>query len=158
MLPWIVAAVFGSSRLMVSGPANAISLTTVALIGPLAAVGSPHDVTLVLMLTFLVGAMQLLLGLAKVGALVDKVPHSVVVGFTAGAAILIVNSQIGPLLAIPLPSGGSVYAHVAVAVSRIGETQLLALLAGLSTITLAVPARPFNRYVRRCWSGWSAAR
>ena len=42
MLPCIVAAVFGSSRLMVTGPANAISLTTVALIGPLAAVGSPQ--------------------------------------------------------------------------------------------------------------------
>ena len=147
MLPCIVAAVFGSSRLMVTGPANAISLTTVALIGPLAAVGSPQYVTLVLTLTFLVGFMQLLLGLAKVGALVDKVPHSVVVGFTAGAAILIVNSQIGPLLAITLPGGGSVYANVAAAVSRIGETQLLALLAGLSTIALAVLARPFNRYV-----------
>ena len=146
MLPCIVAAVFGSSRLMVTGPANAISLTTVALIGPLAAVGSPQYVTLVLTLTFLVGFMQLLLGFAKVGAMVDKVPHSVVVGFTAGAAILIVNSQIGPLLAITLP-GGSVYANVVAAVSRIGETQLLALLAGLSTIALAVLARPFNRYV-----------
>jgi len=99
MLPCIVAALFGSSRLMVTGPANAISLTTMALIAPLAAVGSPDYVRLVLTLTFLVGAMQLLLGLARVGAVVDKVPHSVIVGFTAGAAVLIVNSQLGTLLA-----------------------------------------------------------
>ena len=56
MVPCIVAAVFGSSRLMVTGPANAISLTTMALIAPLAAVGSPQYISLVLTLTFLVGA------------------------------------------------------------------------------------------------------
>lgn len=147
MLPCIVAALFGSSRLMVTGPANAISLTTMALIAPLAAVGSPEYVKLVLTLTFLVGAMQLLLGLAKVGALVEKVPHSVVVGFTAGAAVLIVNSQIGPLLAIPLPRGVSVFQNLTAAAAHIGETQWLALLAGGSTIVFAVLARPVNRFV-----------
>ena len=105
MVPCIVAALFGSSRLMVTGPANAISLTTMALIAPLAAVGSPQYVTLVLTLSFLVGALQLLLGLARAGSLVDKVPHSVVVGFTAGAAVLIANSQLGPLLGLALPRG-----------------------------------------------------
>src|SRR5688572_33009075 len=59
LLPCVVAALFGSSRLMVTGPANAISLTTIALVAPLAAVGSPHYVGLVLTLAFLVGAMQL---------------------------------------------------------------------------------------------------
>ena len=147
MLPCIVAALFGSSRLMVTGPANAISLTTMALVGPLAAVGSPQYVTLVLTLTFLVGAMQLLLGLAKVGALIEKVPHSVVVGFTGGAAILIINSQIGPLLAIALPGGTSVFSNLGAAASRLGETQWLALLAGLSTIAFALLARPINRIV-----------
>ncbi|MFM1855909.1 MAG: hypothetical protein RLZ83_1218, partial [Pseudomonadota bacterium] len=109
MVPCIVAAVFGSSRLMVTGPANAISLTTMALVAPLATVGSPQYVSLVLTLTFLVGALQLLLGLARAGSLVDKVPHSVVVGFTAGAAVLIANSQVGPLLGIALPRGGNVF-------------------------------------------------
>ena len=65
MVPCIVAALFGSSRLMVTGPANAISLTTMALVAPLAAIGSPQYVTLVLTLSFLVGALQLLLGLAR---------------------------------------------------------------------------------------------
>jgi SulP family sulfate permease len=147
MVPCIVAAMFGSSRLMVTGPANAISLTTMALIAPLAAVGSPQYISLVLTLTFLVGALQLLLGLARAGSLVDKVPHSVVVGFTAGAAVLIANSQIGPLLGIALPSGTNVFENLQQAAVRLEQTQALALLAGVSTMVLAVVARPLNRIV-----------
>ena len=147
MVPCIVAALFGSSRLMVTGPANAISLTTMALIAPLAAVGSERYVELVLTLTFLVGALQLLLGLARAGSIVDKVPHSVVVGFTAGAAVLIANSQLGPLLGLALPRGQPVFDNVAAAVAGLGQTQPLALLAGASTVLFAVLARPWNRIV-----------
>ena len=147
MVPCIVAAVFGSSRLMVTGPANAISLTTMALIAPLAAVGSERYVELVLTLTFLVGALQLLLGLARAGSIVEKVPHSVVVGFTAGAAVLIANSQLGPLLGLALPRGQPVFDNVAAAAAAFGQTQPLALLAGASTVLFAVLARPWNRVV-----------
>ena len=56
MMPCVIAALFGSSRLMVTGPANAISLTTMALVAPLAAVGSLAVRGLVLTLTFVVGA------------------------------------------------------------------------------------------------------
>jgi SulP family sulfate permease len=147
MVPCIVAALFGSSRLMVTGPANAISLTTMALVAPLAAIGSPQYVTLVLTLSFLVGALQLLLGLARAGSLVDKVPHSVVVGFTAGAAVLIANSQLGPLLGLALPRGLPVAENVAAAGRALGQLQPLALLAGAATIVLAIVARPLNRIV-----------
>ncbi|MEI8267558.1 MAG: SulP family inorganic anion transporter [Betaproteobacteria bacterium] len=147
MVPCIVAALFGSSRLMVTGPANAISLTTMALIAPLAAVGSARYVELVLTLAFLVGAMQLLLGLARAGALVDKVPHSVVVGFTAGAAVLIANSQIGPFLGLALPRGQPVFDNVYAALASLGQMQPMAVLAGASTVAFAVLARPWNRIV-----------
>ena len=147
MVPCIVAALFGSSRLMVTGPANAISLTTMALIAPLAAVGSARYVELVLPLTFLVGALQLLLGLARAGSIVEKVPHSVVVGFTAGAAVLIANSQIAPLLGLGLPRGLPVFDNLAAAAASLGQMQPLALLAGASTVVLAVLARPWNRFV-----------
>ena len=147
MVPCIVAALFGSSRLMVTGPANAISLTTMALIAPLAVVGSERYVELVLTLTFLVGAMQLLLGLARAGSIVEKVPHSVVVGFTAGAAVLIANSQLSPILGLALPRGQPVMDNVAAAVAAIGQAQPLALLAGASTVVLAILARPWNRLV-----------
>ena len=147
MLPCIVAALFGSSRLMVTGPANAISLTTMALIAPLAAVGSPDYVRLVLTLTFLVGAMQLLLGLARVGAIVDKVPHSVIVGFTAGAAVLIVNSQLGALLGLGLPRGTSVLTNLQSAALQLGAVQWPNIVAAGATVAMAVLWRPLNRYL-----------
>lgn len=147
MLPCIVAALFGSSRLMVTGPANAISLTTMALIAPLAAVGSPDYLRLVLTLTFLVGAMQLMLGLARVGAIVDKVPHSVIVGFTAGAAVLIVNSQLGALLGLTLPRGTSVLTNLHAAATQLGAVQLASVVAAAATVLAAVLWRPLNRYL-----------
>jgi sulfate permease, SulP family len=147
VLPCIVAALFGSSRLMVTGPANAISLTTMALLAPLAAVGSPDYVRLALTLALLVGVMQLLLGLARVGALVDKVPHAVVVGFTAGAAVLIVASQLGTLAGVNLPRGLSVWTTVRTLAERAGEVNPAALIAVAATVLLAILARPWSRWV-----------
>jgi sulfate permease, SulP family len=147
MLPCLVAALFGSSRLMVSGPANAISLTTMALLAPLAVPGTPAYVQLALTLAFLVGVMQLLLGLARVGALVDKVPHAVVVGFTAGAAVLIFNSQLGPALGLPLARGAPPWHNVAAVWQQLGAVQWPALIAALSTVAIAIAARPLNRWL-----------
>lgn len=147
MLPCIVAALFGSSRLMVTGPANAISLTTLALVAPLALVGSADYISLVLTLTFLVCAKQLLLGLARVGTIVDKVPHSVIVGFTTGAAILIVNSQLGVMPGLPLQRGTSVLANVQNAVAQIGDLQWLAVISAAGTVAVAVAWRPLSRHV-----------
>jgi len=147
MLPCIVAALFGSSRLMVTGPANAISLTTMALIAPLAVAGTPQYVQLVLTLTFLVGAMQLLLGLARVGAIVERVPHSVVVGFTAGAALLIIFNQLPVALGLNLPRGSSAWHQLRGVLTHLSELQVPAVLAALVTIAVAVLARPLNRWV-----------
>ena len=151
MVPCVIAALFGSSRLMVTGPANAISLMTMALIAPLAAVGSPEYVRLVLTLTFLVGMLQLLLGLARVGALIDRMPHSVIVGFTTGAALLIVNSQLGNVLGIELARGTSVFANVQAAWSKLSLSLSLsqrpAIAAAVATVAIAVIAKPWNRIV-----------
>jgi sulfate permease, SulP family len=147
LLPCIVAALFGSSRLMVTGPANAISLTTMALLAPLAAVGSPQYISLALTLAFLVGFMQLLLGLARVGRWIEKVPHSVVVGFTAGAAVLIVASQIGTALGLPLPRGMSVWDTMRAAASNAQHVNFAALLPAAITVVLAIVAKPIARWV-----------
>ena len=147
MLPCIVAALFGSSRLMVTGPANAISLTTLALRAPLAEPFSGRYVELAVTLAFLVGVMQLALGLARAGSLVDKVPHAVVVGFTAGAAVLIVNAQLGTMLGLTLPSGTTVWENVSAVAARLGQTQAPAALIAALTLAVALLARPFNRIV-----------
>jgi SulP family sulfate permease len=107
MVPPIIAGLFGSSRHLISGPTTAISIVVFATLSPLAEPGSPEFIRLALTLTFLAGAYQLILGLARMGALVNFVSHSVVVGFTAGAAILIATSQLKHYFSVHIPAGES---------------------------------------------------
>ena len=102
---------------------------------------------LVLTLTLLVGLLQLLLGWARAGSWIERMPHSVVVGFTAGAALLIVNSQLGPLLCLSLPRGQSVLDNVAAALAAWQGLNPLAAGTALATIAIAVAARHLNRWV-----------
>jgi SulP family sulfate permease len=153
MVPCVVAALFGSSRLMVTGPATALSLTTLALIAPLATPGSPKYIALVLTLTFLVGALQLALGLARAGRFIEFVPHSVIVGFTAGAAILIINSQIGPFLGLDLPRGTSVIDNVSAALTQWPNIALSAPLVGALTIGAVLAWQPLNRWIPAMLAG-----
>ena len=142
MVPCVVAALFGSSRLMVTGPANAISLTTMALVTPLAVAGSPQYVGLVLTLTFMVGAIQLLLGLARVGKWVDQEPNSVIAGFTSGAAILIINSQVGTILSRDLARGLSVVQTVQAVFTTEQAVQALPVIAvGVTILIYSVAQR-----------------
>ena len=149
MVPCLIAALFGSSRLMVTGPANAISLTTMALITPLAIVESSQYVAYVLTLSFLVGALQLTLGISKAGKWVEKIPHSVIVGFTVGAAILIINSQLGTLLGVSVPRGKSVAETITTVTNAVlhHQWQIAApVLVLLTLITIRI-WKPLNRYI-----------
>lgn len=105
----LVAALFGSSLHLISGPTTAISIVIFSSIRSIAEPGSAEFIRLALTLTFLAGSFQLLLGLARMGTLVNFVSHSVVVGFTAGAAILITTSQLRHIFGIQLPRGGSFF-------------------------------------------------
>ena len=147
MVPCLIAALFGSSRLMVTGPANAISLMTMSLIVPLAVEGSAKYVSLVLTLTFMVGVMQLLLGLIRAGKFVDIVPHSVVVGFTVGAAVLIMNSQLAPALGIEHTRGLSIFANLQSLASHLGSTSLTALVTCIATALACILWLPWNRTI-----------
>jgi SulP family sulfate permease len=149
MVPCLIAALFGSSRLMVTGPANAISLTTMALITPLAIVESSQYIAYVLTLSFLVGALQLILGISKAGKWVEKIPHSVIVGFTVGAAILIINSQLGTLLGVSVPRGKSVIETMTAVTNALlhNQWQIAApILVLLTLITIRI-WKPLNRYI-----------
>lgn len=149
MVPCLIAALFGSSRLMVTGPANAISLTTMALIAPLALPESPQYVVFVLTLSFLVGVIQLALGFSGIGKWVEKVPHSVIVGFTAGAAVLIINSQVGTLLGMNIPRGTDVMDTLkAIATLGLnGDIQWQSIALVIVTLSIIRVWRPLNRYV-----------
>ncbi len=107
MVTPIIAALFGSSLHLVSGPTTAISIVVFSAISHHAQPGSPEFISLALTLTFLAGVYQLVFGLARMGALVNFVSHTVVVGFTAGAAILIATSQMKHITGIAVPKGES---------------------------------------------------
>ncbi|MCS6928551.1 MAG: SulP family inorganic anion transporter [Saprospiraceae bacterium] len=98
----IVAALFGSSRHLVSGPTTAISIVVFASVSQFAAPGSPEYISKVLLLTFLAGVIQLTFALARLGRYISFVSHTVVVGFTAGAAVLIMTNQLRGVLGSPI--------------------------------------------------------
>ncbi|HHL19130.1 MAG TPA: sodium-independent anion transporter, partial [Thiothrix sp.] len=109
MVTPVIAALFGSSFHLVSGPTTAISIVVFSAISHHADPGTPEFLSLTLTLTFLAGVYQLAFGLARLGALVNFVSHTVVIGFTAGAAILIASSQIKHITGIFVPKGESFF-------------------------------------------------
>ncbi len=100
-VPAILGALWGSSRQLATGPVAIVSLMTAATISPLAIPGSEEFIGLALLLTLLVGCIQLLLGAVKLGSIVNFVSHPVILGFMNAAAIIIGLSQLDMLLGIP---------------------------------------------------------
>ena len=147
MIPCIIAALFGSSRVMVTGPANAISLTVLAIMAPLAQPESARYVQLVITLAFMVGVWQLLLALARAGKLIDYVSHTVIVGFTAGAAVLIVNSQIRNFFGVDITRGASVAQTIVEFAANIAQVQVVAVTVGGLTLLAALLWQPLNRLI-----------
>lgn len=141
VLPCIVAALFGSSRHVMSGPTNANSLALAAMLAPLAAMGSPAYIQLVLLVTLLVGALQLAVGALRLGALAHFISPAALRGFTGGAALLIALHSLKDLLGVAVPAGGSTAATLAALAQHLPQANPAALVVGLLTIAAALAAR-----------------
>ncbi len=143
IVPAIIAALFGSSWHLVSGPTNVISIFVFASISALAIPGSPEYIKLVLTLTFLTGLFQLAMGLARMGALVNFISHTVIVAFTAGAACLIVAAQVKNFSGVDIPRGASftdTWYYLALAIDTINP---YITAVGAVTLVSAVASRRF---------------
>ncbi len=105
IVPAIVAALWGSSWHLVSGPTTAASIVVFSSLSVFAEPGSADYVRLAITLTLMVGILELTMGLARLGSLVNFISHSVVVGFTAGAAFLIAANQFKNFFGIDIPRG-----------------------------------------------------
>ena len=103
MVPPVVAAFTGSSWHAISGPTTAISALVFGALAGLHAPGTPAYIAAAVALALMVGVVQLLLGLARMGVLIDFVSPSVMTGFVAGAALLIGLSQLHHVLGLDLP-------------------------------------------------------
>ncbi len=147
MVPAIIAALFGSSLHLVSGPTTAISIAVFAALSHQADPGSPQYIQLVLTLTFLVGVFQLILGLARMGALVNFISHTVVIGFTAGAAILIAASQVKNFFGIAIPRGTPFYEIVHQLVAQIDDVNPWVLAVSLVTLATGILTRRYAKKI-----------
>ena len=141
MVPTIVAALFGSSLHAMSGPTNAVSLMVFASLSPLAAPGSPQYIQLAFTLALMSGIIMVALGLLRLGALVDFMSSTVVVGFTAAIGVLIFASQLANFLGIDAPAAARFPGIVAGTFSRLGDLHVWAALVAAATLALGVCGR-----------------
>ena len=144
-----VGALFDSSRQLINGPTNAISI---ALLGAIGSIKDPQlAVQAAVLLAFLMGAIQLAISLARLGDLTRYISHSVIVGFTLGASVLLVLDQLKNLLG---QSGvGDVHAHFVLrfwrSLTEGGPIHGPTLWVGLASIALVALLRLFKRL-----AGW----
>lgn len=99
-LPPLVASLFGSSRQLATGPVAVVSLMTATALEPLATAGSEMFVAYAILLALLVGLFQLLLGVLRLGLVVNFLSHPVVNGFTNAAALIIASSQLAKIFGV----------------------------------------------------------
>jgi SulP family sulfate permease len=140
-LPPMVAAMFGSSHQLATGPVAVVSLLTAAALEPLATAGGDAYIAYAILLALMVGLFQLALGLLRLGVLVNFLSHAVVVGFTNAAAIIIATSQLGKIFGVSVDKAEhhyeTVWNTVVAAINDThGPTLLLALLAFAVMIVL----------------------
>jgi len=133
-LPGIIAALFGSSRQLATGPVAVVSLMTASALEPIAGANQELYIAYAIMLALMVGIFQLALGLLRLGILVNFLSHPVVVGFTNAAAIIIGTSQLGKLFGVSVEKAEHTYETVfntlvEAARSTHMETLMMAVLA-----------------------------
>lgn len=143
MVTPVVAALFGSSWHLISGPTTAISIVIFSTCSTFMEPGAPEYVSGVLTITFLAGIYQLAFGLARLGIIINFVSHTVVVGFTAGAAILIFTSQMKNVLGINLPRGDT-FLHTWAEIGHgIGTANPHVMAIAFGTLAIAVLCKLF---------------
>jgi sulfate permease, SulP family len=145
VIPCIVAALFGSSRHVLSGPTNANSLALFAMLSPLAAAFSPDYVQLALAVTVMVGLMQWLIGALRLGMLANFISPAVLFGFTSGAALLIALYALPDLLGL---QKGAVHGSLAVArqiAAQIGSAEPAAVAVAAVTLAAALAVRRYRK-------------
>lgn len=145
-LPVMVAAFFGSSRQLATGPVAIVSIMTAAALEPLAT-GNPEGyIAYAALLALIVGVFQLSLGLLKLGVIVNFLSHPVVVGFTNAGAIIIATSQLSKIFGVSAPTAEHHYEIVyGVLENAYHNTHLPTLLIGIGSILLLALLKKFAK-------------
>ena len=135
-LPGIIAALWGSSAQLATGPVAVVSLLTASALAPLAASGSSQFIALAIMMALMVGIIQLALGAFKLGVIVNFLSHQVIVGFTNAAAIIIGLSQLNKLFGVSMGRSEHFIQDIWGVLQQIGDTHMPTLLMGISAFAI----------------------
>lgn len=134
--PLVVYALLGTSRALAVGPVAIVSLLVASGLTPLAEPGSAAYVQLALTVAFLAGLIQIAMGLARLGFLVNFLSHPVLAGFTSAAALVIGLSQVRTLLGIKIPQTDKFLETLLYTVQGAGRTNWVTLAIGLGSLAL----------------------
>uniref|UniRef100_UPI00260C9256 SulP family inorganic anion transporter n=1 Tax=uncultured Chloroflexus sp. TaxID=214040 RepID=UPI00260C9256 len=143
----IAGALWGSSSHLNSGPTNTAAIITLSVLAPVTTIGSNEFVTTASLIAVMAGIIRLIMGVARLGILVNFVSDAVAVGFTAGAGILILSNQIGPLLRIDLPPGTGLLTTITETANHLDAIHWPSLAVGMATIALIVLAPRLTRKI-----------
>ena len=135
-LPLLAYALLGTSRQLAVGPVAIVSLLTASALAPLYEQGTAGYISAAALLALLVGVVHLVLGFGRLGFIVNFLSHSVLVGFTAAAAIIIGFSQVKHLLGVSVPRTDHFHETVREVLSVIGDTDMTTLTIGFGSIAL----------------------
>ncbi len=130
-IPVLVYAVFGTSRQLAVGPVAIVSLLTATALAPLVEEGTVGYVSAAALLALMVGVIHIMLGVGRLGYLVNFLSHSVLVGFTAAAAIIIGFSQAKHIFGISVARQDRFYQTVTEVGRGLGGTNLVTLTVGV---------------------------
>jgi anti-anti-sigma factor len=144
-LPPMVAALFGSSRQLATGPVAVVSLMSAASLEPLATAGSTQFIAYSIALALTVGIFQFSLGVLRLGLVVNFLSHPVVNGFTNAAAIIIASSQFSKFFGVSVDKADHHYeTMVRVGQAAMDYTHLPTLLYGVCAVIIMVVLRKLN--------------
>ncbi len=151
MISPIIAALFGSSYHLISGPTTTSSIVVFAVISPFINPLTDMEafVSLAILLSLMAGVIKLTMGLLKMGRFVNFVSNSVIIGFTAGAGILIAFKQLKYVFGINVPQGSTFSEIIEYLYSHISEINLYVLLVALSTLGIALIIKLFIKPLAR---------
>lgn len=145
IVPLILYAIFGTSRQLAVGPVAIVSLLVIAGVGEIAEVGSDRFIQLAIMTAFGVGIFQFLMGLFRMGFLVNFLSHPVLSGFTSAAALIIGASQLNNLLGIDLPRTNYVHEIVMDTIDKAASIDPFTSAIGIGSIGVIILIRKWNR-------------
>lgn len=146
-LPVLAYAVFGTSRQLAVGPVAIVSLLTASALAPVADEGTAEYLGAAAVLALMVGVIHLVLGVGRLGFVVNVLSHPVLVGFTAAAAIIIGASQVKHVLGVSIPRSEHLVDTLIELVRALDRTSALTLVIGASSIAVMLLVRRVRRTV-----------